>query len=104
MYQKIQGRYTQRNFCLISKVLRLPLSQNISTPWKCCLCGSKVRFSERVYLHKYILFTLQKYLLQAAQDIQDKEENFKVKPSSTVWEFRENPAADWLKKESPNTQ
>ncbi|XP_065663671.1 synaptic plasticity regulator PANTS isoform X2 [Hydra vulgaris] len=25
--------------------------------------------------------------------------NFVHKPSSSVWEFRENPAADWLKKE-----
>ena len=40
----------------------------------------------------------QEYLLKAAQRIKEEEEEFTDKPSRHVWQFRENPAADWLKK------
>jgi len=35
--------------------------------------------------------------LENIKVLEDKQ-NFVVKPTASVWEIRENPAADWLKK------
>lgn len=42
----------------------------------------------------------EEYLLKAKQRIKEQEEDFIDKPSRHIWQFRENPAADWSKKDN----
>ena len=60
------------------------------------LCARKVDIAAST-VQKTTFF--QKELERAAKEMEDKE-NFVHKPSASVWEFRENPAEDWLKKGS----
>lgn len=63
------------------------------------LCEFEKECIKRCFSHKFKDHDEDKqYLLKAEQQIKDKEENFTDKPSRHVWEFRENPAADWAKK------
>ena len=72
--------------------------------WKCVLDIARVNHLLFLILKCFFLLFFffdalyQEYLLKAAQRIKEEEEEFTDKPSRHVWQFRENPAADWLKK------